>query len=356
MLGRHTLTFLASSPVSNQTASCQLSIHVKDTEPPRVISCPHSRVETLSRGQMLKKISWTEPVFRDNVAIQHVMASFLPGHYFPSGRHHVLYQAADGDGNRARCGFTLTVKRERYQGSGLQSVPRGRPPLSQQQTTRRPHNHKKPSHNRAHSVLHLPPPRLTPSKRKSSFSIPAHCNEVPSVPNGKMACINKRRSKKCTPVCKESHVFYQKFSSRPPTYICSAHRVDWKITKFIPDCSPVEKTARVGQCPQGWEARDTDCVACPPGMFRSTAPLCQLCSKGTFSDSFGTGKCSPCPSGHSTSSLGTKSEGECREGRERGRQSEEGRKKRRGGRRGLSHYNSWLSEEPYREDRRRIKG
>ena len=68
------------------------------------------------------------------VGIQHVMASFLPGHYFPQGRHHVLYQvdsskqnvfslfgvfllfqwfcsqAADGDGNRARCGFTITVK------------------------------------------------------------------------------------------------------------------------------------------------------------------------------------------------------------------------------------------------------
>ena len=115
VLGKHRLTFLAVSPVSNQTASCQLNIHIKDTEPPRVISCPHSKVETLSRGQMLKKISWTEPVFRDNVAIQHVMASFLPGHYFPEGRHHVLYQAADGDGNRARCGFTLTVKRERYE-------------------------------------------------------------------------------------------------------------------------------------------------------------------------------------------------------------------------------------------------
>ena len=112
VLGKHRLTFLAVSPVSNQTASCHLNIHIKDTEPPRVISCPHSKVETLSRGQMLKKISWTEPVFRDNVAIQHVMASFLPGHYFPEGRHHVLYQAADGDGNRARCGFTLTVKRE----------------------------------------------------------------------------------------------------------------------------------------------------------------------------------------------------------------------------------------------------
>ena len=30
MLGKHTLTFLASSPVTNQTASCQMQIHIKE--------------------------------------------------------------------------------------------------------------------------------------------------------------------------------------------------------------------------------------------------------------------------------------------------------------------------------------
>ena len=76
-------------------------------------------------------ISWTEPVFKDNVGVHQMTASYLPGHYFPGkdrvveasqwplnidiaeGKHHVLYQAADADGNRARCGFTITVKRER---------------------------------------------------------------------------------------------------------------------------------------------------------------------------------------------------------------------------------------------------
>ena len=158
-----------------------------------------------------------------------------------------------------------------------------------------------------------------------------------------MACLNKRRSKKC---------LLSKVSSRPPTYICSTHRVDWKITKFIPDCSPVEKSSQVGQCPQGWEARDSYCVACPPGMFRSKAPLCQLCSKGTFSDSFGLARCSPCAMGHSTNSLGSRSGGECREGERR----EKGRKRGREGRRGLMHYNSWLNEEPYKSDRRRTQG
>ena len=39
------------------------------------------------------------------------MASYLPGHHFPSGRHHVLYQATDAEGNKAKCGFTITVKK-----------------------------------------------------------------------------------------------------------------------------------------------------------------------------------------------------------------------------------------------------
>ena len=43
--------------------------------------------------------------------IQHIMASYLPGHHFPPGRHHVLYQATDAEGNKAKCGFTVTVQR-----------------------------------------------------------------------------------------------------------------------------------------------------------------------------------------------------------------------------------------------------
>ena len=88
-------------------------------------------------------------------------------------------------------------------------------------------------------------------------------------------------------------------------------RVDWKITKFIPDCSPVEKS-RVGTCPAGWESRDSACVACPPGMFRDKSPMCRLCGKGTFADQFGSSACSPCPEDHFTISLGSRSSRACR--------------------------------------------
>ena len=85
----------------------------------------------LDDGQIEKQVYWDEPIFADNVKIAHVMASKLPGidsliylifsnHFYyacfyysgykmKAGRHDVLYQAADADGNKARCVFTVTV-------------------------------------------------------------------------------------------------------------------------------------------------------------------------------------------------------------------------------------------------------
>lgn len=156
--------------------------------------------------------------------------------------------------------------------------------------------------------------------------------------------------------------FLPKFSSRPPTYICSENRVDWKIAKFIPDCSPVKKTAVAGQCPPGWEARDSYCVACPPGMYRNKAPLCQLCPKSTFSSQYGSSSCHVCPSHHRTVSLGSRKATECIRGRLTGRGhhvreqspssiggSHTSRRGRLGRGKVLAHYNSWLNEQPYRQ-------
>ena len=105
---------------------------------------------------------------------------------------------------RARCGFTLTVKRER--------VTPPRPPVRNE--TQHPL-----------SVLQMPPPNLGPPKHHHQPKSPyPQCNQVPDVPNGRMVCISKHDRLKCTPVCDQNHVFYQKFSSRPPTYMCSEHR------------------------------------------------------------------------------------------------------------------------------------
>ena len=88
--GRHVITFRARSPMSSVSATCQMIIHVKDMEAPRVEQCPRSFTEMLAPGQSTKRITWTEPIFTDNVKIQHVMASFLPGHYFSAGKHNIV--------------------------------------------------------------------------------------------------------------------------------------------------------------------------------------------------------------------------------------------------------------------------
>ena len=46
-------------------------------------------------------------MFYDNVKIQHVTASFLPGHVFGEGVHNVLYIATDADGNKVRHVFMV---------------------------------------------------------------------------------------------------------------------------------------------------------------------------------------------------------------------------------------------------------
>ena len=102
---------------------------------------------------------------------------------------------------RARCGFTITVSRQR-----------GPPPninLAQNSTFG------------TQSVLQLPPQH----QQQQPTSPYPHCNKTPSVPNGDMICVLQQTRLKCTPVCKRNHVFYQKFTSRPPTYICDKHRL-----------------------------------------------------------------------------------------------------------------------------------
>ena len=108
-LGKTLVTFTATSPLSNQVASCSFTIHVRDVIPPRVYNCPNDFDIYLDDGQIEKPVYWEEPIFADNVKIAHVMASKLPGYKMKAGRHAVLYQAADSDGNKARCVFTITV-------------------------------------------------------------------------------------------------------------------------------------------------------------------------------------------------------------------------------------------------------
>jgi hypothetical protein len=240
--GRHVITFRARSPVASVSASCQMLIHVKDMEPPRVQQCPESFTEMLAPGQSVKRITWTEPVFSDNVKIQHVMASFLPGHYFSAGKHNILYQATDADGNRGKCGFTINVMANAARTKG------GNRPTS-------------PLGSAASNEVIAAPKRQSFKNyavEQDSGDSRRVCDAVPSLENGRMVCKPYGNGgKRCTPVCNGGHQFYQKFVGQPPTYLClPPKRVDWKIRKFIPDCSPIHGLVISGrQCEAGWEQR-----------------------------------------------------------------------------------------------------
>lgn len=275
--------------MSQASNSCQMIIHVKDMEAPRVEQCPRSFTEMLAPAQSTKKIHWTEPVFSDNVKIQHVMASFLPGHHFSAGKHNIVYTATDADGNSAKCAFTITVLANGKANTRLENE--------------------------------LPPPST--SRNRYSFknhaeetSSSSTCDSVPNIENGRMACQKYgQNGLKCAPQCNQGHQFYQKFAGQPPTYLCiPPRRVDWKIRKFIPDCAPTYNLDINGrECEAGWEQRGGDkCVACPPGMYRPQEdPLCQLCPKGLYSDQFGSAKCVRCPLYHTTKGLGSRKSSQC---------------------------------------------
>lgn len=303
--GKHVITFRAKSPIGNQVASCQMIIHIQDKEPPTVRKCPKSFERTLTPGQSSIMVTWIEPIFHDNVQIQHVMASYLPGHYFSKGRHDVLYTATDADGNKAKCGFTITVYDAPSHLVGVTS----RPPFHRQQQIPAPLGSATHSNS---NTRHQASPGSRQHAFYSRFSIPAKCHDVPEIPNGQMKCIDSNIGKKCTPKCNPGHEIYQKFGSRAPTYLCNNFRVDWEIQRFIPDCSPVKELTAAMKCDSGWETRQEQCFACPPGMFKPEfALLCRDCAKGSYSESFGSKTCSECPVHHTTRARGSRSSSEC---------------------------------------------
>ena len=84
--------FEASDPVSKQTAICTVRVYVKDVTKPSVSYCPQSRSVFLEPGQASQKVYWSEPSFQDNVKIEHVIASALPGQELALGKHVIVYQ------------------------------------------------------------------------------------------------------------------------------------------------------------------------------------------------------------------------------------------------------------------------
>jgi len=114
--------FEARNSQSGQVASCKVKVMVRDAAKPTVTYCPQSRSVFLEPDQKSQKVFWSEPNFQDNVKIEHVIASALPGQDLPLGKHVIVYQATDKAGNREKCVFSITVVKFKQEHSGKKWV------------------------------------------------------------------------------------------------------------------------------------------------------------------------------------------------------------------------------------------
>ncbi|XP_072756979.1 uncharacterized protein [Anoplolepis gracilipes] len=123
--GVHEITFFARHPVSKKQASCALRIIVKDGEAPKVKDCP-GNIEVVGRNGT--PITWTEPIFTDNVKVTRIsnneraspticrrrcfFFAQSPGRRFDVGGHRIEYEASDEAGWSSKCVFTVVLRRE----------------------------------------------------------------------------------------------------------------------------------------------------------------------------------------------------------------------------------------------------
>ena len=82
---------------------------VLDVSPPVVTYCPQSKSVFLEPGKVMtsllslsmiifvqssQKVYWSEPTFKDNVKIEQIEASALPGGDLSLGKHVIVYQVS----------------------------------------------------------------------------------------------------------------------------------------------------------------------------------------------------------------------------------------------------------------------
>ncbi|XP_017760225.1 PREDICTED: uncharacterized protein LOC108550842 isoform X1 [Eufriesea mexicana] len=107
--GVHEIMFFARHPVSKKQASCVLRIIVKGGEAPKVKDCPND-IEVTGRNGT--SITWTEPIFTDNVRVTRIRSNESPGRRFDIGGHKVEYEASDEAGWSSKCVFTVVLRQE----------------------------------------------------------------------------------------------------------------------------------------------------------------------------------------------------------------------------------------------------
>ena len=114
------------SDAANNVAVCSFTVVVADCEPPKVLFCPANITVRTEIDEPYATVSWSPPVFSDNVAVTNetgpadsatVMVSL-------NGATQFLYTARDAAGHSTLCAFYVTVQDDQPPViSGCPSVP-----------------------------------------------------------------------------------------------------------------------------------------------------------------------------------------------------------------------------------------
>ncbi|KAH9504425.1 hypothetical protein Btru_063570 [Bulinus truncatus] len=85
------------------------NIEVTDKVAPVVFKCPKEKVVTSLMSPAV--VTWDGPTFTDNVAVVKVKSNYRSGQHFAHGYYRVIYLAYDGNNNSAECSFDLFVRK-----------------------------------------------------------------------------------------------------------------------------------------------------------------------------------------------------------------------------------------------------
>jgi hypothetical protein len=89
------------------------AVSTLDLQPPLLIGCPHNFTVYVESQLDNAFVEWTAPEATDNVAIEYVYASHLPGYYSISESPLVVsYIASDTSDNTAECQFHVTIDKD----------------------------------------------------------------------------------------------------------------------------------------------------------------------------------------------------------------------------------------------------
>lgn len=105
--GTSTIGYQATDAAGN-TASCQFTVTVSDTEAPAFIFCP-SDIQLTATSGCTEIVNWAAPNVTDNCPGVSLSSNFASGDVFPSGTTTVVYTATDAVGNTSTCSFDITV-------------------------------------------------------------------------------------------------------------------------------------------------------------------------------------------------------------------------------------------------------